>query len=100
MQNHAWPVMFTMLAFCNRNSEPRPSASHRITCSWVTSRQCLGRSLRRQMALSAVIILYVFFCFLVGLCGRDRRMGFFVTFILSFIFTPLLVLIVLLLTAP
>jgi hypothetical protein len=51
------------------------------------------------MALSAVVILYLVFCFLVGLCGRGRRMAFFGTFLLAFVFTPLLVLIVLLLTA-
>jgi hypothetical protein len=51
------------------------------------------------MAVSAVVILYLVFCFLVGLCGRDRRMGFFGTFLMAFVFTPLVVLIVLLLTA-
>jgi hypothetical protein len=42
--------------------------------------------------------LYVVFCFLTGLCGVNRRMGFFGTFVLALITTPLVVLPVLLLT--
>lgn len=47
-----------------------------------------------------LVVLYVIFCILVGLCGSQRRMGFLGTFIVSFLFTPVVVLIVLLLTGP
>jgi hypothetical protein len=46
------------------------------------------------------LILYVVFCILVGLCGSQRRMGFIGTFIISLFLTPVVVLIVLLLTGP
>jgi hypothetical protein len=45
-------------------------------------------------------IIYVVFCVLTGLCGYDRRMGFFGTFLLALVTTPLLVLPLLLLTGP
>jgi hypothetical protein len=45
-------------------------------------------------------IAYIIFCVLTGLCGLHRRMGFFVTFIASLVFTPVLVLLVLLMTGP
>jgi hypothetical protein len=44
--------------------------------------------------------VYVIFCVLTGLYGFDRRMGFFGTFLISLVLTPVLVLAVLLLTAP
>lgn len=46
------------------------------------------------------LTLYILFCILVGLCGSQRRMGFMGTFIISLILTPVVVLIVLLLTGP
>jgi len=52
------------------------------------------------MAEAIAIIVYVLFCILVGICGSQRRMGFTGTFILSFFVTPLVVLIILLLTGP
>jgi hypothetical protein len=52
------------------------------------------------MALTIGVIAYIIFCVLVGLCGSQRRMGFTGTFILSLLITPLIVLIVLLLTGP
>ena len=52
------------------------------------------------MNYSIALILYVVFSILVGLCGSQRRMGFIGTFIVSLLFTPLLVLILLLLTGP
>ena len=52
------------------------------------------------MAEAIAIIVYVLFCILVGICGSQRRMGFTGTFILSFFLTPLVILIVLLLTGP
>jgi hypothetical protein len=45
-------------------------------------------------------IIYIIFCVLTGLCGSDRRLGFFGTFFLALITTPLVVLPVLLLTGP
>jgi hypothetical protein len=52
------------------------------------------------MAHSVGLILYIVFSILVGICGSRRRMGFLGTFIVSLIFTPVIVLIVLLLTGP
>ena len=52
------------------------------------------------MAYSVGFILYVVFCVLVGICGSQRRMGFIGTFLVSLFFTPVIVLIVLLLTGP
>jgi hypothetical protein len=52
------------------------------------------------MILSIAVILYIVFCLLVALCGIQRRMGFLGTFLVSLIFTPVLVLIILLLTGP
>jgi hypothetical protein len=52
------------------------------------------------MIQSIALILYVVFSLLVGLCGSQRRMGFIGTFLLSLLFTPVIVLIVLLLTGP
>ena len=48
----------------------------------------------------ALIAVYLVFCILVGLCGSQRRMGFTGTFILSLFVTPVVALIVLLLTGP
>ncbi len=44
--------------------------------------------------------IYIVFCLLTGLCGIDRRMGFFGTFLLALVVTPLVVLPLLLLTGP
>ena len=52
------------------------------------------------MTLSIAIILYLTFCLLAGLCGSHRRMGFFGTFLLSIFLTPILVLLLLILTGP
>lgn len=52
------------------------------------------------MGQSIAIVLYLIFCVLAGLCGTHRRMGFFGTFLLSLIVTPVVVLLVLILTAP
>jgi hypothetical protein len=52
------------------------------------------------MIQSIALILYVVFSLLVGLCGSQRRMGFIGTFIISLLLTPVVVLIVLLLTGP
>jgi hypothetical protein len=52
------------------------------------------------MGQSIAIVLYLIFCILAGLCGTHRRMGFFGTFLLSLVVTPVVVLLVLILTAP
>jgi hypothetical protein len=44
--------------------------------------------------------LYVIFALLTGLCGSQRRLGFFGTFLISLLVTPVVVLFVLLLTGP
>lgn len=48
----------------------------------------------------ALVVLYIVFCILVGICGSQRRMGFTGTFIFSLLVTPVVVLIVLLMTGP
>jgi hypothetical protein len=45
-------------------------------------------------------IVNINLCLLTGLCGSQRRMGFFGIFILAIITIPLVVLPVLLLTGP
>ena len=45
-------------------------------------------------------IVYIILCVLTGLCGSHRRMGFFGTFLLALVTTPLVVLPVLLITGP
>ena len=52
------------------------------------------------MYLTIAIILYLVFCLLAGLCGTHRRMGFLGTFLLSLVITPVLSLLLLILTAP
>jgi hypothetical protein len=52
------------------------------------------------MGQTILIVLYVVFCLLAGMCGSHRRMGFFGTFLISLVVTPVLVLLVLILTAP
>jgi hypothetical protein len=47
-----------------------------------------------------LVFLYVVFCILVGICGSQRRMGFTGTFIFSLLVTPVIVLVVLLMTGP
>jgi hypothetical protein len=48
----------------------------------------------------AVLAAYLVFCILVGLCGSQRRMGFTGTFLISLLITPLIALLVLLITGP
>jgi len=45
-------------------------------------------------------IVYLVFCVLTGLFGIERRLGFFGTFLLAVLTTPLVVLPLLLLTGP
>jgi hypothetical protein len=48
----------------------------------------------------ALLIVYLIFSVLVGLCGSQRRMGFTGTFLLSLAITPILALLILLVTGP
>ena len=48
----------------------------------------------------ALLIAYLIFSILVGLCGSQRRMGFTGTFLLSLVITPVLALVLLLVTGP
>jgi len=48
----------------------------------------------------ALLVAYLVFSILVGLCGSQRRMGFTGTFLLSLFVTPVIALIVLLITGP
>ena len=50
--------------------------------------------------MAIAVVLYVIFCLLAGLAGSQRRMGFFGTFLLSLVITPLLVSLLLILTRP
>jgi hypothetical protein len=50
--------------------------------------------------MAIAVVSYLIFCLLVGLAGRQRRMGFFGTFLLSLVLTPVLVLLLLILTGP
>ena len=52
------------------------------------------------MGEAIIIVAYIFFCLLVGLCGSQRRMGFFGTFIVSLFLTPVIMLLILVFTAP
>ena len=52
------------------------------------------------MAQAILIILYVAFGVLAGLCGTHRRLGFFGTFLISLLITPVVMLLVLILTGP
>ena len=52
------------------------------------------------MTQSIAIVLYLVFCILAGVCGSYRRMGFFGTFLISLVITPVVMLLVLILTAP
>ena len=62
-------------------------------------RRHLGTALEREKWLMAIaVVLYVIFCLLAGLAGSQRRMGFFGTFLLSLVITPLLVLLLLIFT--
>ena len=48
----------------------------------------------------ALVLAYLVFCILVGLCGSQRRMGFTGTFLLSLLITPILALGLILMTGP
>jgi hypothetical protein len=54
----------------------------------------------RQTGIMVEALFYLLFCLLTGLCGIQRRLGFFGTFLLSLVLTPIPILLLLLLTGP
>lgn len=48
----------------------------------------------------ALLSAYLVFSILVGLCGSQRRLGFTGTFLLSLVITPILALVLILITGP
>ncbi len=52
------------------------------------------------MATAALVVAYVLLCFITGYFGRNRRMGYFGTVLLSLLITPLAMLIILMLFGP
>jgi hypothetical protein len=46
------------------------------------------------------LLFYVIFCLMASTLGIGRRIGFIGSFVLSFLLTPILMALVLLLTAP
>jgi hypothetical protein len=50
--------------------------------------------------MAAAILAYILVCLLTGFCGTHRRMGFWGTFFLALITTPLVVWLVLFITGP
>jgi ABC-type multidrug transport system permease subunit len=48
----------------------------------------------------AILSAYLVFSILVGLCGSQRRLGFTGTFLLSLVITPILALVIILVTGP
>ena len=50
--------------------------------------------------IAAAILAYVLICLLTAFCGTHRRMGYWGTFFLALLITPLVVLLVLFITGP
>jgi hypothetical protein len=50
--------------------------------------------------MAVAVIVYILVCLLTGFCGSHRRMGFWGTFLLALLTTPLVVLTVLFITGP
>ena len=50
--------------------------------------------------MAAAILAYIIVCLLTGFCGTHRRMGFWGTFLLAIVTTPLVVWLVLFITGP
>lgn len=48
----------------------------------------------------AAILAYIIVCLLTAFCGTHRRMGFWGTFLLALLITPLLALPILFITGP
>ena len=52
------------------------------------------------MLVTIGVLIYIVFCLLTGLAGSQRRIGFFGTFLISLLITPVVMLVVLILTGP
>lgn len=52
------------------------------------------------MSIFVSMIVYFVFALMVGLCAIDRKPGFVVTFLLSWLITPFVMLLLLYLTRP
>ena len=52
------------------------------------------------MPIAAAVLAYIIVCLLTGFCGTHRRMGFWGTFLLALLVTPLVVLPLLFITGP
>jgi hypothetical protein len=63
-------------------------------------RTLLQRTYGSKTMPAAAILGYIVLCLLTGFCGTHRRMGFWGTFFLALITTPLVVLPVLFITGP
>ena len=50
--------------------------------------------------MAAAVLAYITGCLLTGFCGTHRRMGFWGTFFLALIVTPLVILPLLFVTGP
>ena len=50
--------------------------------------------------MAAAVLAYITVCLLTGFCGTHRRMGFWGTFFLALIVTPLVILPLLFVTGP
>ena len=50
--------------------------------------------------MAVVVLAYILVCLLTGFSGTHRRMGFWGTFLLALVTTPLVVLLVLFITGP
>ena len=59
-----------------------------------------GEPYGNESMLAAAILAYIVLCMLTGFCGTHRRMGFWGTFFLALLTTPLVVLPVLFITGP
>lgn len=46
------------------------------------------------MIITPGLIIYLFICYIIAFFARNRKFGFWIYFILSFIFTPLIGLII------
>ena len=46
------------------------------------------------MIITPGLLIYLFLCYLIAFFARNRKFGFWIYFILSFIFTPLIGLII------
>jgi uncharacterized membrane protein len=52
------------------------------------------------MAIAAFVLAYVGLCFITGYFGRDRRVGYAGTVVLSFFITPVLMVLILVFFGP